>query len=127
MRAVVAVAALALAALPALALPKAPKAEAVLKVGFPRGNPFAPGRLPDLEIVDAKSQRLVASVRPKEWTPKSATYSAPLSTGKTYVLRWNSPGAELPFAEVPVSSQVAGTVVYRIPYVPRVRLAQASH
>jgi hypothetical protein len=123
MRAVLAAAALALAALPALAVPKA---EAVLKVGFPRGNPFAKGRLPELQIVDAKSQRLVASVRPKEWTTKSVTYATPLNTGKTYVLRWNSPGAELPFAELPVASHVEGTVVYRIPYVPRIRLAQAS-
>ena len=95
--------------------------EAVLKVGFPQGNPFGKNRLPALEVLDAGSQKIVASLRAKEWTQKSATYETALPAGKTYSLRWALASADAPFALLPIASEVSGTVVFRIPYVPRVR------
>ena len=94
-------------------------AEAVFKVAFPRGNPFA--KLPALEVVEVESQKIVATVRAKEWTSKSATYEAALAAGKTYSLRFAQPGETATFAELPIDAEVSGSVTFRIPYLPRAK------
>ena len=94
-------------------------AEAVFKVGFPRGNPFA--KLPALEVVELESQKVVATVRAKEWTPKQAVYEAALAPGKTYELRWAQPGEAAVFAALPIDAEATGSVIFRIPYVPRAK------
>jgi hypothetical protein len=53
----------------------------------------------------------------------SATYAATLVTGKVYSLRWAAPGADAAFAELPVARDVEGTLVFRVPYVPRAKAA----
>ena len=98
-------------------------AEAVFKVGFPRGNPFA--KLPALEVVELESQKVVATVRAKEWTPRQAVYEASVLPGKTYELRFAQPADSAVFAALPIAAEVSGSVTFRIPYVPRAKKAAA--
>jgi hypothetical protein len=96
----------------------APTTAVVVKVAFPRGNPFPKHRFPELQVIEPETDRVVASVRPREWSKQLATYAASLPAGRTYELRWRSDAQPETFARLPVSADATSAPVYRIPYVP---------
>jgi len=115
----------ALIAQPVFAEVRGPTAEAVVKVTFPRGNPFPKHRLPQLQIVEAGSEKAVVSMRPREWSRTLATYAGRVPAGKTYGLRWARAAAS--FARLAIPIDPDGPVVFRVPYVPRsAPLAQST-
>jgi hypothetical protein len=105
---------------------KATRAEAVVTVAFLGKSPFGK-RPPALSLVDSETQAEVAVVRAREWTPKSATYSASLPTGHAYRLRFAEQAAPHAFAEVAIAADASGKLMFRIPYAPKpVVVAQAQ-
>ena len=103
-----------------------PTASVVVKVAFPRGNPFPKHRFPELQMVEPETDRVVASVRPREWSKQNATYAAALPAGRTYELRWRSDELPETFAKLPVTADPTSAPVYRIPYVAPLKRVAAK-